>query len=297
MTQGIVFTFLANFFFSLGALYFAKFSKSMGVMRFNAFKIFVALITFVLASSLMSSGQEVDITDTRLVVPLLGSGIIGLAIGDLFLFKAFVQIGPSRTMILFGLKPLIVGITQWMIWHQLPKISEVISSLFFIVCALLFLFEKVSDHIDWAPSGVWNALMGITLDALGMVMVKDTFIHYAELSSFQANSIRSFGALFVLLLILLFRKKLFIGLPKELKDSPKDQLYLWLSPLVGTFMALSFYLQAIKVSSLVLVTAVGITGPFISALLEMIVEKKKPTRTLFLSLILFVIGTSVQIWT
>lgn len=44
---------------------------------------------------------------------LIASGVVGLAIGDSFLFYGFTAIGPRRTMVAYAVSPLFTAVTAW----------------------------------------------------------------------------------------------------------------------------------------------------------------------------------------
>ena len=55
------------------------------------------------------------------------SGVIGLALGDGFLFQAFVLIGPRRSMLLMALVPIIGTLTAWLFLGETLSAVEIVA--------------------------------------------------------------------------------------------------------------------------------------------------------------------------
>ena len=122
-------TLVATLSFSSASLVFARFSRSVSVLWMNTAKAAVALALLCLTLPLLwsvngtfalfgsSAGSWTAPSDFSTDLLLL-SGMIGLGIGDLFLLDAFIRIGVSRTLMLYGFQPLLLGIGAALLFGQ-----------------------------------------------------------------------------------------------------------------------------------------------------------------------------------
>ena len=133
----------------------------------------------------------------------------------------------------------------------------------------------------------------MALDAVGIVLARMAFDQDPGLEVFNMNFFRSLAAVSILFPYLVFRNNTAktIGL-----EDIKQHYGLVLAPIFGTFIALSFYIQAVKTGSLMLVTAIGVTGPLISGFFEFVIDKIRPTKSFLFALLLFIIGMGLRVY-
>lgn len=225
-------------------------------------------------------------------IPLLAffvSGAIGLALGDIFLIKAFTIIGPSRTMVLFGFQPLIMAIFAYILFNQPVSSNKLVAVIFLIGCLLCFSIERFKENKSWGMKGILYAFIGVFLDASGILLTRYSFDHSPHVHVFEGNFYRCIGALLAFFVLNFFYKKVNLVSTFNIL-SLKDKWTILFASFLGTFLPLALYLNAIKGGHLASVTAIAITGPFFSAIFEHLYFKKRPTKFFVLSLILFICG-------
>jgi len=57
------------------------------------------------------------------------SGIVGLVLGDIFLFRAFVSIGPRLSMLMMSLAPVIATIQAWIFLSETMSTGQMVGIL------------------------------------------------------------------------------------------------------------------------------------------------------------------------
>ena len=88
---------------TFGSQFFEAAGKKVGPLSVNLIRLVFALLLFCILS-LLRNGTLFPINFSVHAWLWLGlSGIIGFALGDLFLFKAFVEIGPRISMLIMTL--------------------------------------------------------------------------------------------------------------------------------------------------------------------------------------------------
>mgnify|MGYP000406079510 CR=1 FL=1 len=284
MTEALLFAILANLCFSTGSLFFTKYSRAFGALKFNTFKAQIALICF--AITILFFPFE-HFPNTKGITYLALSGLIGLAIGDIFIFNAFKKIGPARTLTLFGLRPLMMAILTNIVLNSPFKNEDIYPSLFFILCLVVFARENYQKNKSWELAGLLWGVLGVFLDSTGVLLTRIVFDENPLMTTFHANIIRTAFAVFLLMIICLIRYKSVRVIP--IKVALKDKLLIF-TPILGTYIALIFFIQAIKTGNLIIVSAVGVTGPIFASTLECLYNKSRPSKHLLLALLLFIIG-------
>jgi drug/metabolite transporter (DMT)-like permease len=274
----------SNFFFSTASLVFSMYAKRFSPWWVNQLKVAVALTLFA-AATLYTQTVEISWQATGY---LLLSGFIGLCIGDLFLFRAFTTLGAGRSLVLFSFQPLLLGLYGWIFLDQLFTINQSIAVACMISCLFVFLLERNKLTGKWdGLSFIW-AFSGIFLDALGVMLTRESYEMTAGLDSMQTNLIRCLGAMIGFLIIR--PKGIFIVARDLWAMKKRDTSLVLISCVCGTFISLSLYLAALKYAHVASLTAVAITGPVWVSLLECLWEKKLPNRYLTAAFTLFVVG-------
>lgn len=275
----------ANLAFSTSSIFFSYFAHKFSSYWINQAKVLVSLICFVIAAIL--SGVWIELKATSFFY-LFISGLIGLCLGDLMLFKAFTRLGPARTLVMFSFGPLILGIYGFLFLGQHFTLNQTFAVLCMIICIFIFMLEKRGLSGSWELKSFAIALSGILFDASGVMMTREAYEFQNELHSFQVNTIRCLGAITGFILI---RPKGYLEFFKStVLLEKKDKLLLLASCICGTFISLSLYLAAVKHAHLGTLTAISITGPVWVSLIESIYHKRLPNPYLLVAFIFFILG-------
>ena len=153
---------------------------------------------------------------------------------------------------------------------------------------MLFTYENKNPDRSWTFTPLLFALIGIALDGTGIFLTKKAFASAPAIDSMQANFIRTAGAVTFYILFNFVRPikliEKFNTLDKKLKIQAVG------ISVLGTFLSLLFYLHALKLGAASVVTAITVTGPIFSTLWESLLEKKKPTKVLYICLVMFLIA-------
>lgn len=251
----------------------------------NQVKVSVAFLAFILAS--FATDQWVQIGVPALA-SFLFSGFLGLCLGDLFLFRSFVQLGPARTLMLYSFQPVILGAYGYFVLAQSFSVRQFVAIACMIACLVTFLRERRKDTggIDLKAFGY--AFIAIALDSVGVMFTRNGYELTPGLESFPANAIRCIGAI---LGFLVLKPGSYLGLVQDLRKLNTDvRVQVVGASLLGTFISLSLYLAAIKRAHLGSLSAVAITGPVLIATIDCIRERRHPEKSLVIALGLFTIG-------
>ena len=145
---------------------------------------------------------------------------------------------------------------------------------------------KVKGH--WDLKGLFYALAGMGLDAIGVTITRYAFDMNKSIAVFEGNFYRCLGAMLAYIVLSKFFPFDFKKNFKRLKRH--SRFYITLGAFLGTFLSLAFYLQAIKTAHLASISAISITGVLFSSTFECLWERKLPSKFLYISLTFFGMG-------
>ncbi len=284
MSLATLLALLANLSFSAAAISFAEYSQKYGSLWVNSFKSAVSL--FVMSFLFIGFGFYANPVDFVTLVYLL-SGFIGLAVGDYLLVVGFEKIGPARTLLLFGIQPILfLGIDKFYFKIPLSTWAPLGVALMLISLLLVF-FERKKNTYSWSYIGFICGLSGVLLDFSGVLLTKWA-MNQAEHDIIEVYFWRMLGALAGLLIFhLVSRKQIF----KFVLNETSKQKWIFIAACIsGTFISLWAYLKAIEIGPLSSVTAVAVAGPLFAGLFEWFFFKKPLTFNLLLALVFFGAG-------
>ncbi len=280
-----IYALLATLCFSGATIIFTEFANRTSIIWVNYFKVAVATLIGTVFITLFIGWQPVTL---YAVILFMISGLIGLNIGDFFMVSAFQSIGPSRTLLLYGFQPIMVGIASYYFFGQTVNPYTLLAIIFLIGCLLTFSYERFKESGRWEFKGFLMALVFIIIDSAGLILTRIGFDDNPGLNPMQAHIIRCSGA------VLGFWVQGFVKpthLFTYLKKMPmKARLWITLGSFFGTFLSLTLYFKAVQTGHLASVTAVAITAPFFATLFECLYYKKLPSKYLLFALAQFVIG-------
>lgn len=240
---------------------------------------------------------------------LVTSGALGLGVGDLFLLGAFVRLGVSRTLMLYGFQPLFLALAGLVLFGQALDLNKLFALATLIGCLLVFSLEARAQA-NSNPSaekgrglGLLFGLIGVSMDTSGVVMTRMAFETSPQMHSLEAHWVRCIGALTSYALLagvvhirswITSQNRLtapVIGLFANFKRLQKiERVGILVGCFLGTYLSLCLYLTAIQLGHLASISAIAITGPMFTAFLECALERKLPSRYLLAALTLFILG-------
>ena len=275
----------ANLAFSTAGMIFSIYAKRFSSLWINQVKVFAALIAFAIA--MVASNQLVSVGVTPFMMLLL-SGLAGLCIGDIFLFRAFTTLGTGRSLVLFSFQPLMLGIYGYFFLNQVFSLNQTLAVICMIVCVFIFMLERNRSTGTWDLKSFMWAFAGITLDAVGVMLTRSAYELEVGLETFQVNTIRCVGAIAGFILI---SPKGYLQVFKDVVVLRKREQFLLIgSSICGCFLSLTLYLAALKYAHVGTLTSIAITGPVWVSMLECVYYKRWPNRFLLGAFFFFLTG-------
>ncbi len=254
--------------FGFTATFFTFAGRMVGSEMVNRSRLLVALVLLIgLHLLLYGTPGPFDAAADRWF--WLGlSGVIGLALGDAFLFQSYLMIGPRLGMLLMSLAPVIAAVLGWwflgelLLWNQIAGIALTVAGVGWVVAEksekkslrrapVQALSEKDRSYL----TGVILGLLAAAGQAAGMIMAKQGLS--GTFSPVSGNVIRMLAATGFIWLYYGIRGKIPESVDK-FRQHPKFRLLLLAGAITGPVVGVSFSLLAIQH------TAVGIASTLIA---------------------------------
>lgn len=183
------------FFFAMTALIFTSTGRSVGSQVTNRMRLTFALIYLVILNLLLFREPLPFSANSSRWIWLSLSGIIGLSLGDAFLFRSLVSVGPRLGSLLLSLAPIFGSIIAWVFFKEtltLLQITGIVLALAGIGWVVLSHEEPPDTPHGHTRRGVTFGILAALGQAVGLVFSKQGMS--GEFSPFQANAIRMFAA-------------------------------------------------------------------------------------------------------
>jgi drug/metabolite transporter (DMT)-like permease len=270
-------------FWAISTQIYSKMVNRLSVYRFNLYKSLIALPCFFIASYLLAGTVAVP---TQTLGWLLFSGLFGFLLADLFIFYSFAKNGPARTLMLAAFEPSLVAILSYFILGKTLPLGKIIG-LFFLITCLCFMALEKSRRGNVSLRVAVLALIGICIEAMGVVFSKKAFMIAQEMNSMTANLYRVMPAVICLPVI-----NYFMGMKMGIGDlGSKIRMNILGSSLLGTFLALYFYLYAIShYDHPSIIAGLGSLAPIYASIYEHWRDKKLPNRYFIGAIVSMILG-------
>lgn len=178
------------------------------------------------------------------------SGIVGLVIGDAFLFQAFVWIGPRISMLMMSLAPIVAAISAWIFLGESLSAIQIAG----VVLTLLGVSWVILEKNDRSENRKANYFRGILYglgaaigQGLGFVLAKPGLV--GDFSPLSANFIRMIIGFIVIWLITLVQGKIRTTL-HAVQDNPNALWSILGGAFTGPFLGVTLSLFALQHTSI-----------------------------------------------
>jgi drug/metabolite transporter (DMT)-like permease len=176
---------------AITALAFESAGRRVGSLPVNLIRLFVGLACLC-AVTWIRRGLPLPVDATPAAWIWLGaSGIVGFALGDLCLFRAFVMIGSRLSLLLMSLVPPLTALIGWLVLGERLDPREWIGMALTVAGVAWVVRERApaAAYAGVHPSGtgLLLGLGGAVGQAVGLVLSKHGMGHY---DAFAANQIR-----------------------------------------------------------------------------------------------------------
>lgn len=223
------------------------------------------------------------------------SGIIGFFIGDLCLFRAFIEVGSRISMLIYSLAPPITALMGYLVFGEEMTVYGIIG-MFVTMGGISLVILKRSGgkvQVNHPIKGVILALLGTLGQVFGVVFSKmgmntQDGIVYDQFASSQIRIISS-----TICFILLFTITKRWGSIKKAFTFKKSIAQVSLGALFGPYLGVTMGLYAITYTTFGIYSTIVATVPVVIILPHVLIYKEKIELREILGAFIAVIGVSM----
>jgi drug/metabolite transporter (DMT)-like permease len=232
-------------FWTVTALSFEFASKRVGSLAVNMIRLTLAFSLLAILT-LITRGMALPLdASAHAWIWLSLSGLIGLVLGDYFLFKAYAVLSSRIAMLIMTTVPPMTALIGWVILGEKMSLLH-ISGMFLTVGGIFLAVFSMPENgkkirLNYPLKGIMFALIGAAGQAGGLVLSKYGMGSY---NAFSASQIRIMAAATCYALIIIFLRKGFL-VRNALKDN-KGMRAIALGSFFGPFLGISFSLLAVQ---------------------------------------------------
>ena len=282
-----------SFFFAMTALIFTSTGRMVGSQVTNRIRLTFALIYLMILNIILFREPLPLSAQSSRWIWLSLSGIIGLSLGDAFLFQSFVSVGTRLGTLLLSLAPIFGSILAWIFFGETLTTLQITG----IVLALGGIAWVVSSHEEPpnTPHGhtrrgvIFGVLAGLG-QAVGLVLSKQGM--FGEFSPLRANAIRMLAAVIFIWAWTAFEGKITATFT-TLREHPKAWTLLALGALVGPVLGVSSSLLAIQHAEIGVASTLMALPPVIILPISYFLFKEKISWQGLLGTVLAIAGVAI----
>jgi len=247
---------ITAFCFAISSTFFTAAGKRWGSQVANRARLVTAVLLLVLVHWI-GLGTPLPLGAEGERWFWLGlSGIVGLALGDAFLFQAYVTIGPRLGLLLLSLAPALAAILAWIFLNERLSSGKVLGILVTLMGIIWVVLERRPNGFGNGRLSLSNLLqdkqyrLGLLFgvgaaagQALGMTLAKKGLA--GSFPAISANLIRMSMAMFALWILTVMQRQVKTTLQKS-RLAPEGLWFILGGSIIGPVAGVSLSLFAIQ---------------------------------------------------
>lgn len=250
------------------SVFLERASKETGTLAVNLIRLVIAML-FLGVITYVKRGLVLPLDVTKESFKFLSiSGLFGLFLGDFFLYKSYIKIGPRITLLVMTFSPIAVSILSFFILGEKIEGFKVLGMLLTIIGIAIVILKKKNDK-EFSKVGFIYALLAMLGESLGIVFTRLGSIDY---DSFATIQVRTIPAIFAFIV--------YISLKKEWSNikegilNKKGMIYIVLGTIVAT-LGVTALVEAMKYANVGIVSTLAATSPILIIPISIIFFKEK----------------------
>lgn len=279
--------------FAITAWIFTSTGRAVGSQVTNRMRLTFALIYLVILNLILFREPLPFSADPSRWLWLSLSGVIGLSLGDAFLFQSFVAVGPRLGSLLLSLAPIFSAVIAWLFFREtltILQISGIVLALAGIAWVIASTEESPHAQHGDTRRGVLFGILAALGQALGLVLSKKGVS--GDFSPFQANAIRMLAAVIFIWVWTAFDRNA-NGTFSTLRAKPQVVPLLMVGAFIGPVLAVSLSLLSVQHAVLGVASTLMSLTPVIILPISHFVFKEKIGWQAILGTMLAIVGVAL----
>ena len=265
-----------SFCWTLSALGFTKSTRQFGSIITNRVRVLLALMALILINAILYA-QPIPLHAGGWRWAWLGiSGMIGLALGDTFLFLAYGEIGARLGLLLLSLAPVFGAAIAWIFFGQALSVVQIVG-IFITLGGISWVVLVRPDPSDSTAirvtgRGVFFGVMAALGQAVGLVLSQQGMT--GSFSPFAGTLIRMLAAAATLWLVTAFQRQVGATVT-AVRSHPSALGWTAFGALFGPVIGVSASLLAVQYTSIGVASTLMALPPVIMLPISWLVFKER----------------------
>lgn len=250
------------------SVFLERASKETGTLAVNLIRLIVAMF-FLGIITYLKRGLVLPLDVTKESFKFLSiSGLFGLFLGDFFLYKSYIKIGPRITLLVMTFTPIAVSILSFFILGEKMEGFKILGVVLTIIGITVVILRKKNDK-EFSKVGFGYALLAMLGESLGIIFTRLGSIDYDSFATIQVRTIPAILAFII-----------YISLKKEWSNikegiiNKKGMIYIVLGTVVAT-LGVTALVEAMKYANVGIVSTLAATSPILIIPISIIFFKEK----------------------
>ncbi len=236
-----------SFCFTGGSIFFTLASRKIGPFVLNRTRLVIALVFLGLAHWAIFGLPFPAQAGSSQWLWLGLSGLVGLALGDIFLFTGYAKVGPRMTMLMMSLSPVLTTALAWLFFNQTLGLGQLVGIAVTIAGIAWVVLDggsenQVNRHEHYL-SGVAAGLAAAVCQSAGLILARQGL--GSDFPALSGNFIRMLCAAAGIWAFTLLQRQAQVTV-NTLKDNPKAVGFALVGAFSGPFLGVSLSLLAIQ---------------------------------------------------
>ncbi len=287
MYKGEIVALLVAFAWTSSAIFFEKAGRSIGSLPVNFIRIIWSFLLLGI-TLLLTQGSFIPLDASLYQWFWLGlSGIVGLFMGDMFLFKSYVLIGSRTASLIMSTAPILTTVIGWFFLNETLDGKSMLAIVVCVTGVMVVIVNK-NLKIKLPIKGLLFAFLGALGQAIGLILSKKGIGDYNPIA---ATQIRLIFALFFFIVMITSTqgwKKITLAI----KDTKGMKDVFW-GAFTGGFIGITLSLYAVQQTHTGIASTLMALVPVLIILPSAIIFKEKIALNHIIGAIISIIGVSL----
>ena len=282
---------LTAFLWSGTSLVFTEATTRVGSIQVNITRMILALLFLVITIALL--GVDIELSASQLH-NLAWSGIIGLVIGDSFLFAAFKEIGARVSMLVMSLVPAMSAVLGVLFLDEQLAVLGILGMVITIAGVAVVVLERQPAAVakyNITARGLLFALLGALGQATGLIFAKFA-LNEAPIHGMVATVVR-IAASVVMFLPAALAFRWYRNPFRIYAKDPAALGYTTVGAILGPYLGITFSLVAIAHTKVAIATTIMALPPIIMLPLVRVFHHERLTSRAITGAVIAVLGVAL----
>ncbi|MEM9070131.1 MAG: DMT family transporter [Myxococcota bacterium] len=230
--------------FAGSVVFFTQAGRRIGSLTLNPIRLVMGFVYLTVYGALVRGTPLPTDASLHAWSWLTLSGVVGLFLGDLFLFRAFLEIGPRLSALIMSLAPIFAALVGLAFLNERLGWISILGMALTLGGVALAIVDKgtqKNDPVRVTARGILLAVLGALGQAVGLVLSKKGMGSY---DAFAATQVRIVGAIAAFAI-------LFVGLRRlgDIRRALQDRVamrMLAFGALAGPFLGVGLSLLSVQ---------------------------------------------------